>query len=171
MAQGEVGAEGASAARAIRVLISKCGLDGHDRGARVVARALRDDGFEVIYLGLRQTPETVVQAALEEDVDCIGISIHSAAHMTILPRILDLLKEAGADDVLLVGGGVIPPRDQAQLEALGVGAMFGPGTQISEFTGYIREEVGRRRPWRVEGAVQVEGAAEVEGAAQAELER
>ena len=136
----------------IRVLISKCGLDGHDRGTRVVARALRDNGFEVVYLGIHQTPETVVSAALEEDVDCIGVSIHSAAHMTVLPRIIELLAQRGADDVLLVGGGVIPKAHVQELKRRGVGEVFGPGAAIATFAAYIRDEVQRRRPWRSSGA-------------------
>jgi methylmalonyl-CoA mutase C-terminal domain/subunit len=132
----------------IRVLISKCGLDGHDRGARVVARGLRDKGFEVIYLGIHQTPESVVDAAIQEDVDAIGISMHSAAHMTIFPRVLDLLKKHGAGEILLTGGGIIPKEDAAHLRALGVGEIFGPGTPMEDLARYIREEVARRRAAR-----------------------
>ncbi|GIW71095.1 MAG: methylmalonyl-CoA mutase [Planctomycetota bacterium] len=131
--------------RPIRVLISKCGLDGHDRGARVVARSLRDAGFEVVYLGIRQTPETVVRAAIEEDVDAIGISIHSAAHMTLFPRILELLRQQGAGHVLVIGGGIIPKADIARLKAAGVGEIFGPGASMQDYIEYLREEVGRRR--------------------------
>jgi methylmalonyl-CoA mutase C-terminal domain/subunit len=131
--------------RPIRVLISKCGLDGHDRGARVVARSLRDAGFEVVYLGIRQTPAMVVEAAIQEDVDAVGISIHSAAHMTILPKILDGLRAQGAEHVLLVGGGVIPDDDVTELKGLGVGEVFLPGAAMAEFARYIREEVTRRR--------------------------
>jgi methylmalonyl-CoA mutase, C-terminal domain len=130
----------------IRVIISKCGLDGHDRGARVVARALRDEGFEVVYLGLFQTPEMIVQAAIQEDADAIGVSSHNAAHMTIFPRILDLLKKNGVDDVLLTGGGIIPKDDIEALKALGVGELFGPGASMRDFAEYIRAEVARRRP-------------------------
>ena len=146
---GADASQGAATGARIRVLISKCGLDGHDRGARVVARALRDHGFEVVYLGIHQTPEKVVAAAVEEDVDCIGISMHSAAHMTIFPRILSLLEEHDAKDVLVVGGGVIPKRHVQQLKELGVGEIFLPGAPLASFCQYIEEEVARRRPWRV----------------------
>lgn len=129
----------------IRVLVSKCGLDGHDRGSRVVARGLRDAGFEVIYLGLFQTPESIVAAAIQEDVDAIGISTHNAAHMTIFPRILELLRKNGADGILLTGGGIIPKEDVEELKRLGVGELFGPGTPVSELADYIRREVARRR--------------------------
>jgi methylmalonyl-CoA mutase C-terminal domain/subunit len=131
--------------RKIRVLICKPGLDGHDRGAKVVAAALRDAGMEVIYTGLRQTPEMVVETAVQEDVDAIGLSLHSAAHMTIFPRVVKLLKKRGASNILLTGGGIIPDDDKVELEKLGVGRLFGPGTNSSEFVQYIREEVGRRR--------------------------
>ncbi|RME72604.1 MAG: cobalamin B12-binding domain-containing protein [Planctomycetota bacterium] len=131
--------------RPIRVLISKCGLDGHDRGARVVARSLRDAGFEVVYLGIRQTPSTVVQAAIEEDVDAIGISIHSAAHMTILPKIVRLLREHGADHILVVGGGIIPEEDVAELKRLGVAEIFRPGASMGEYIRYLRRAVAERR--------------------------
>ncbi len=129
----------------LRVLVAKVGLDGHDRGLRVVARALRDAGMEVVYGGLRNTPEMVVEAAVQEDVDAIGVSLHSAAHMTILPRILDLLRKNGAEHVLLTGGGVLPKEDAAELLRLGTGRLFGPGTPIEELVAYIREEVARRR--------------------------
>ena len=131
--------------RKIRVLICKPGLDGHDRGAKVVAAALRDAGMEVVYTGLRQTPEMVVETAIQEDVDAVGLSLHSAAHMTIFPRVLKLLKKRGAGHVLLTGGGIIPDEDRAELEKLGVGRLFGPGTNSEEFVKYIREEVARRR--------------------------
>jgi len=131
--------------RKIRVLICKPGLDGHDRGAKVVAAALRDAGFEVIYTGLRQTPAMVVEAAIQEDVDAIGLSMHSAAHMTIFPRVLELLREKGADHILLTGGGIIPDEDMAALTASGVGKLFGPGTTTTDIASYIREEVERRR--------------------------
>ncbi|MHC4829359.1 MAG: cobalamin B12-binding domain-containing protein [Planctomycetota bacterium] len=152
MSEGEyeAGDETGGAKSRIRVLISKCGLDGHDRGARVVARALRDHGFEVVYLGIHQTPEKVVAAAVEEDVDCIGVSMHSAAHMTIFPRILTLLEQHDAKDVLLVGGGVIPKSHVEQLKALGVGEIFLPGAPLATFCKYIEEEVRRRRPWRAQ---------------------
>jgi methylmalonyl-CoA mutase C-terminal domain/subunit len=129
----------------IRVLVSKCGLDGHDRGSRVVARALRDEGFEVVYLGLFQTPESIVEAAIQEDVDAIGVSSHNAAHMTIFPRILELLRKQGATEVLLTGGGIIPKVDMDELEKLGTGRLFGPGSPVKEFADYIRAEVMRRR--------------------------
>jgi methylmalonyl-CoA mutase C-terminal domain/subunit len=133
--------------RPIRVLIAKVGLDGHDRGARVIAAALRDAGMEVIYTGLRQTPEAVVRTAIEEDVDVIGISSLSGAHMTIFPRVLELMRAHGLDDVLLTGGGTIPPEDAARLEAMGVGRLFPPGTPMREITDYIRSWVlEHRRP-------------------------
>jgi methylmalonyl-CoA mutase C-terminal domain/subunit len=123
--------------RPVRVLVAKVGLDGHDRGAKVIATALRDAGMEVIYTGLRQTPEMVVNAALQEDVDAIGISILSGAHMTVFPKIIGLMKEKGLDDVLLTGGGIIPEDDMQQLNAQGVGKLFAPGTSTSEIAGYI----------------------------------
>ena len=116
----------------IRVLIAKPGLDGHDRGAKVVARALRDAGMEVIYTGLRQTPEMIVEAAVQEDVDVVGLSILSGAHMTLFPRVLHLLRESGMDDVIVVGGGIIPQEDISALEGIGVDAVFGPGTPLTE---------------------------------------
>jgi methylmalonyl-CoA mutase C-terminal domain/subunit len=131
--------------RPIRVLVAKPGLDGHDRGAKVVAAALRDAGFEVIYTGLRQTPESIVDAAVQEDVDAIGVSIHSGAHMTLIPRILALLRERGAGHVLVTGGGIIPPDDASRLEAMGVGRLFGPGTPTRELVEYLRSAVARRR--------------------------
>jgi methylmalonyl-CoA mutase C-terminal domain/subunit len=131
--------------RPIRVLVAKAGLDGHDRGAKVVAAALRDAGCEVVYTGLRQTPEQIVEAALQEDVDAVGLSLHSGAHMTIFPRVLDLLRAAGATDILLTGGGIIPEEDAARLRALGVGELFGPGTPLARLVTYVRDEVGRRR--------------------------
>ena len=131
--------------RPIRVLVAKVGLDGHDRGARVIATALRDSGMEVIYTGLRQTPEMVVSAALQEDVDAIGISILSGAHMTVFPRIIGLMKEKGMTDVLLTGGGIIPEDDRRQLQSLGVGELFPPGTPTSDIAGYIRDWVRDNR--------------------------
>ncbi len=125
--------------RKIRVLVAKPGLDGHDRGAKVIASALRDAGFEVIYSGLHQTPEQIVETALQEDVDVIGISILSGAHMTIFPRIMELMKEKGLDDVLLTGGGIIPPEDAEKLEAMGTGRIFGPGSSTRDIIQYIRE--------------------------------
>ena len=122
----------------IRVLIAKAGLDGHDRGAKVIAASLRDAGMEVIYTGLRQTPEMIVEAAIQEDVDVIGISILSGAHMTILPKILNLMKEKGLDDVLLTGGGIIPEEDIAELKKMGVGELFTPGAPTTAIAGYIK---------------------------------
>ncbi len=127
--------------RPIRVLVAKVGLDGHDRGAKVIATALRDAGMEVIYTGLRQTPEMVVNAALQEDVDAIGISILSGAHMTVFPKVIALLKEKGMNDVLLTGGGIIPEEDMASLNALGVGKLFPPGTTTTDIAVYISDWV------------------------------
>jgi methylmalonyl-CoA mutase C-terminal domain/subunit len=121
--------------------VAKAGLDGHDRGARVVAAALRDAGMEVIYTGLRRSPEAIVEAAIQEDVDAIGISILSGAHMTIFPRVLGLMRERGIGDVLLFGGGIIPEGDSAALKDLGVGELFTPGTSMQTIVGYIRERV------------------------------
>lgn len=131
--------------RPVRVLVAKVGLDGHDRGAKVIATALRDAGMEVIYTGLRQTPEMVVTAALQEDVDAIGISILSGAHMTVFPRIIAIMKEKGMDDVLLTGGGIIPETDMQELYAMGVGKLFPPGTPTTEISGYITDWVKGRR--------------------------
>jgi methylmalonyl-CoA mutase C-terminal domain/subunit len=125
--------------RPIRVLIAKPGLDGHDRGAKVVAAALRDAGMEVIYTGLHQTPEMIANAAIQEDVDVIGLSILSGAHMTLFPRVRSLLLEAGRDDVLITGGGIIPKEDMDALRELGVGRLFGPGTPTTALIEYIRE--------------------------------
>jgi methylmalonyl-CoA mutase, C-terminal domain len=124
--------------RPIKVLIAKPGLDGHDRGAKVLARGLRDEGFEVVYTGLRQTPEMVATAALQEDVDVVGLSILSGAHMTLVPRVSKLLRDAGMNDVLLVLGGIIPDDDVAALREAGVAATFGPGTTIAEVAQYLR---------------------------------
>lgn len=129
--------------RPIRVLIAKVGLDGHDRGAKVIASFLRDAGMEVIYTGLRQTPEMVVNAAIQEDVDAIGVSILSGAHMTVFPRILALLKENKMDDVLLTGGGIIPKEDMKKLEEMGCGKLFAPGTETTTIIHYMTEEVKR----------------------------
>lgn len=123
----------------IRVLIAKAGLDGHDRGAKVIAAALRDAGMEVIYTGLRQTPEMIVEAALQEDVDVIGISILSGAHMTIFPKILSLMKEKGLNDVLLTGGGIIPDEDLVTLNNMGIGKLFTPGAPTHEIADYIKD--------------------------------
>jgi methylmalonyl-CoA mutase, C-terminal domain len=130
--------------RPIKVLIAKPGLDGHDRGAKVLARGLRDEGFEVVYTGLRQTPEMVVTAALQEDVDVVGLSILSGAHMTLLPKICRLLREAGLDDVLVTAGGIIPDDDVPALREAGVAQVFGPGTTIAEVATYLREHAPAR---------------------------
>jgi methylmalonyl-CoA mutase C-terminal domain/subunit len=122
----------------IRVLIAKAGLDGHDRGAKVIAAALRDAGMEVIYTGLRQTPEMIVDAAIQEDVDVIGVSLLSGAHMTIFPKILNLMKEKNMNDVLLTGGGIIPEEDIKELKKYGTGELFTPGTLMSEISDYIK---------------------------------
>ena len=131
--------------RPIRVLVAKVGLDGHDRGAKVIATALRDAGMEVIYTGLRQTPEMVVNAALQEDVDAIGVSILSGAHMTVFPKILSMMKEKGMDDVLLTGGGIIPEEDMKTLQQQGAGKLFAPGTSMGEISNYIRDWVKQHR--------------------------
>ncbi|HRN48226.1 MAG TPA: cobalamin B12-binding domain-containing protein [Niabella sp.] len=131
--------------RPIRVLISKVGLDGHDRGAKVIATALRDAGMEVIYTGLRQTPEMVVNAALQEDVDVIGISILSGAHMTVFPKVINLMKEKEMNDVLLIGGGIIPDDDAVELIKMGVGRIFIPGTNTHDIDTYIGNCVGKNR--------------------------
>lgn len=131
--------------RPIRVLIAKPGLDGHDRGAKVVAAALRDAGMEVIYTGLHQTPEMIASAAIQEDVDVVGLSILSGAHMTLFPRVRDLLRQAGRDDILLTGGGIIPKEDTAELQRQGIGQLFGPGTSTSELVDYIREWFAERQ--------------------------
>jgi methylmalonyl-CoA mutase C-terminal domain/subunit len=131
--------------RPIRVLVAKVGLDGHDRGAKVIATALRDAGMEVIYTGLRQTPEMVVNAALQEDVDAIGISILSGAHNTVFPKIIALMKEKGMNDVLVTGGGIIPEDDMQRLNELGVGKLFAPGTPTSEISNYIKVWVKSNR--------------------------
>lgn len=125
----------------IRILIAKPGLDGHDRGAKYIARVLRDAGMEVIYTGLRQTPEQIVTAALQEDVDAIGVSILSGAHMTLFPRILELMKDKGLDDVLLFGGGIIPDEDIPKLKGLGVGEIFTPGALSEDIIRYLTESI------------------------------
>ena len=124
--------------RPLKVLIAKPGLDGHDRGAKVLARGLRDEGFEVVYTGLRQTPEMIVTAALQEDVDVVGLSILSGAHMTLVPRVTKLLQDEGLDDVIVVVGGIIPDDDAAQLREAGVAGIFGPGTTIGEVAEFLR---------------------------------
>jgi methylmalonyl-CoA mutase C-terminal domain/subunit len=129
----------------IRVLIAKAGLDGHDRGAKVIAAALRDAGMEVIYTGLRKTPEQIVEAAVQEDVDAIGISLLSGAHMTIFPRVLNLMKEKGLENVLLFGGGIIPEHDIRELEKMGVGKLFTPGSSTLDIIKYVKEWVSQHQ--------------------------
>jgi methylmalonyl-CoA mutase C-terminal domain/subunit len=131
--------------RPIRVLVAKPGLDGHDRGAKVVAAALRDAGMEVIYTGLHQTPEMIATAAVQEDVDVVGLSILSGAHMTLFPRVLELLRAEGREDILLTGGGIIPKDDMESLHKLGVGRLFGPGTTTGELVKYIKEWFAERQ--------------------------
>lgn len=131
--------------RTIRVLVAKVGLDGHDRGAKVVAAALRDAGMEVIYSGLRKTPEMIVEAALQEDVDVIGISLLSGAHMTIFPKVLRLMNEKGLEDVLLFGGGIIPEKDIMELKTAGVGELFTPGASTLEIVEYVRSWAQKHR--------------------------
>lgn len=126
--------------RKLRILVAKPGLDGHDRGAKVVARALRDAGFEVVYTGLHQTPEMIAEAAIQEDVDVVGLSILSGAHMTVFPETMRLLREKGGADILLIGGGIIPREDMAELERMGVGRLFGPGTPTQEIVDYLRQK-------------------------------
>ncbi len=130
--------------RPIRVLIAKPGLDGHDRGAKVVARALRDAGMEVIYTGIRQTPEMIAEAALQEDVDVVGLSILSGAHLDLFPRIIEQLKQKGIDDALLVCGGIIPDEDIVALKQMGFAGVFGPGTSTQDLAKFIRDEIGKR---------------------------
>lgn len=129
--------------RPIRVLVAKPGLDGHDRGAKVIARSLRDAGMEVIYTGLRQTPEQIVEAAIQEDVDCIAMSILSGAHNTLFPKVIEILKEKNAEDILVIGGGVIPDEDISFLKNKGISEIFTPGTSTESVVNYIREHVGR----------------------------
>jgi methylmalonyl-CoA mutase, C-terminal domain len=131
--------------RPIRVLVAKPGLDGHDRGAKVVAAALRDAGMEVIYTGLHQTPEMIATAAVHEDVDVVGLSILSGAHMTLFPRVLQLMRDQGRDDVLLTGGGIIPQEDMDELQRQGVGKLFGPGTPTSDLVHYIQDWFAERQ--------------------------
>jgi len=130
--------------RPIRVLVAKPGLDGHDRGAKVVAAALRDAGMEVIYTGLHQTPEMIATAAVQEDVDVVGLSILSGAHMTLFPRVRELMAEQGRDDILITGGGIIPKEDMEALHAQGIGKLFGPGTPTTDLIDYIREWFAER---------------------------
>jgi methylmalonyl-CoA mutase C-terminal domain/subunit len=131
--------------RPIRVLVAKPGLDGHDRGAKVVAAALRDAGMEVIYTGLHQTPEMIATAAVQEDVDVVGLSILSGAHMTLFPRVQEMLREQGRDDILLTGGGIIPKEDMEALRAMGVGELFGPGTPTSDLVDYIKRRFAEQQ--------------------------
>ena len=130
----------------IRVLVAKPGLDGHDRGAKVIARALRDAGMEVIYTGLRQTPEQIVNAALQEDVDAIGLSILSGAHMHLFPRIIDLVRQKGLDDVLVFAGGIIPDPDIVKLKQLGVAEIFPPGSSLDEIIDFVRNNIRKKQP-------------------------
>ncbi|HVE32441.1 MAG TPA: cobalamin B12-binding domain-containing protein [Gemmatimonadaceae bacterium] len=130
--------------RPIRVLVAKPGLDGHDRGAKVVAAALRDAGMEVIYTGLHQTPEMIAAAAVQEDVDVVGLSILSGAHMTLFPRVRELLHQQGRDDILITGGGIIPKEDMDSLRDLGIGQLFGPGTRTTDLIDYIRDWFAER---------------------------
>ena len=125
----------------IRVLVAKPGLDGHDRGAKVIARALRDAGMEVVYTGIRQTPEMIAEAALQEDVDVVGMSILSGAHLTLFPRVIDLLREYGMDDVLVIAGGIIPDEDRPLLQEMGITGVFGPGTRTGDIVDFVRENV------------------------------
>jgi methylmalonyl-CoA mutase C-terminal domain/subunit len=134
---GEAESRSPAPGRPIRVLVAKPGLDGHDRGAKVVAAALRDAGMEVIYTGLHQTPAMIAQAAIQEDVDVVGLSILSGAHLTLFPRVKQLLVDAGRDDILVTGGGIIPPEDMEVLQRAGIGKLFGPGTPTSELVKYI----------------------------------
>jgi methylmalonyl-CoA mutase C-terminal domain/subunit len=127
----------------LRIVIAKPGLDGHDRGAKVVARALRDAGMEVVYTGLHQTPEQIVEAALQEDADAIGLSVLSGAHMTLFARVVELLRERGADDIVVFGGGIIPEADIAELERLGVRKVFTPGATMREIVDWVRANVGQ----------------------------
>ena len=131
--------------RPIRILVAKPGLDGHDRGAKVVAAALRDAGFEVVYTGLHQTPEMIATAAVQEDVDVVGLSILSGAHMTLFPRVVELLREQGRDDILITGGGILPKEDIEALQAMGIGKLFGPGTHTSELIAYIKDWFSQRQ--------------------------
>lgn len=139
VAQPRAGGQIKWMARPIRVLVAKPGLDGHDRGAKVVAAALRDAGMEVIYTGLHQTPEMIASAAVQEDVDVVGLSILSGAHMTLFPRVYELLKAEGRGDILVTGGGIIPKEDMDQLQSLGVGKLFGPGTSTADLVQYIKD--------------------------------
>ena len=132
------------AERTVRIVVAKPGLDGHDRGAKIVARALRDAGFEVIYTGLHQTPEQVAETVVQEDADAVGLSLLSGAHMTLFPRVLDLLKERGADDVLVFGGGIIPEADIVKLKDLGVAELFTPGATMASITDWLQKALEER---------------------------
>jgi methylmalonyl-CoA mutase C-terminal domain/subunit len=136
---------GAAASARLRILIAKPGLDGHDRGAKVIARALRDAGMEVIYTGLRQTPEMIAEAAMQEDVDAVGLSILSGAHNTLLPRVIELLRAAGMEDVPVFAGGIIPEEDVPALKQAGVAAIFGPGTPLEEIVSFVRTHTAAHR--------------------------
>jgi methylmalonyl-CoA mutase, C-terminal domain len=129
---------------AIRVLVAKPGLDGHDRGAKIVARALRDGGMEVVYTGLHQTPEQIVEAALQEDVQCVGLSIHSGAHMTLFPRVVELLREHGAEDIVVFGGGIIPKVDITALKERGVAEIFTPGARTTDIVEWVKDNITPR---------------------------
>ena len=129
----------------IRVLVAKPGLDSHDRGAKIIARAFRDAGMEVIYTGLRQTPEQIAETALQEDVDIVGLSILSGAHMTLFPKIMDLMKEKGLDDVIVIAGGIIPPEDVPALKKIGIKEVFGPGASLEKIVNYIKDSVEKGR--------------------------
>jgi methylmalonyl-CoA mutase C-terminal domain/subunit len=129
---------------AIRVLVAKPGLDGHDRGAKIVARALRDGGMEVVYTGLHQTPEQIVEAALQEDVQCVGLSIHSGAHMTLFPRVVELLRERGADDIVVFGGGIVPKGDIVELKKAGVAEIFTPGARTTDIVEWVKTNITPR---------------------------
>jgi methylmalonyl-CoA mutase C-terminal domain/subunit len=130
--------------KTLRILIAKPGLDGHDRGAKVIVRALRDAGFEVIYTGIRQTPEMIAQTAVQEDVDAVGLSLLSGAHMTLFPKVVELLRQKGLDDVLVFGGGIIPDEDVSDLKAKGIDALFGPGTPTADIVTYLRTKLGQQ---------------------------
>jgi methylmalonyl-CoA mutase C-terminal domain/subunit len=134
----------AAGTRPIRVIVAKVGLDGHDRGAKVVARAFRDAGMEVVYTGLHRTPEEVVEAAVQEDVDVVGLSVLSGAHMTLVPRVLELMRERGLEDVLVVVGGIVPEEDAQALRRMGVAEVFGPGTETQALVRFVRQHVGAR---------------------------
>ena len=127
--------------RHIRVMVAKPGLDGHDRGARIIARAYRDAGFEVVYSGLHQTPEEIVEAAIQEDVDVIGLSLLSGAHMTLFPRVIELLKKNNASDIMVIGGGIIPEKDQEELYKIGIAKLWGPGTPPDEIVDFVQTNV------------------------------